>query len=144
MNDIEKAVSRFKEDYSCSQAIFSAFGSRFGINEQTALKIASTFGGGMARMGNTCGAVTGAFMVIGLKHGHTNPEDEELKEEVYRIVNRFADEFKSRNGSIFCRELLGYELSDPEQRQTVNEKGLPDTICVKLVRDSAEILEKLL
>lgn len=144
MNDIEKAVSRFKEDYLCSQAIFSAFGPRFGINEQMALKIASTFGGGMARMGNTCGAVTGAFMVIGLKQGHTNPEDEEFKEEVYRIVNRFADEFKSRNGSIFCRDLLGYELSDPEQRQTVNEKGLSDTICVKLVRDSAEILEELL
>ena len=98
----------------------------------------------MARMGDTCGAVTGAFMVIGLKHGRVDPENDEAKEKTYALVDQFVKRFKSRNSNIACRDLLGYEIGDPEQHEIIEEKGLFDTLCPKLVQDAAEILEELI
>jgi C_GCAxxG_C_C family probable redox protein len=144
MNNPERAVSCFKETFSCSQAILSTYGPELGLEKETALKVAGAFGGGMARMGEVCGAVTGAFIVIGLKHGKTKAEDEEAKEKTYLIVREFVERFKSRNGSIKCRELLGYDISTLEGIQLIKEKNLFYTICVKYVRDAAEIIEELL
>jgi len=137
---IDLAVSMFKEGYSCSQAIFSVFAEELGLDPKTAIKIATSFGGGMARMGETCGAVTGAFMAIGLKYA----VGKDSKDEVYGIVKKFVYEFKSRNQSIICKELLGYNLSTPEGMKAVKEKKIIDTLCPKLVQDAAEILEKIL
>ena len=144
MNDVEKAVFQFKKGHNCSQSIFSTYGTRYGISEEMALKIACPFGGGMARLGDTCGAVTGAFMTIGLKHGRVDPEDEELKEETYRLVNTFVEKFKARNKTIVCRELLGYDISNPQEHDKAEDEGLFDTLCPKLVQDAAEILEEML
>jgi len=144
MNNPERAVSCFKETFSCSQAILSTYGPELGLEKETALKVAGAFGGGMARMGELCGAVTGAFIVIGLKHGKIKAEDEEAKEKTYLIVREFVERFKSRNGSIKCRELLGYDISTLEGIQLIKEKNLFYTICVKYVRDAAEIIEELL
>jgi C_GCAxxG_C_C family probable redox protein len=144
MNNPERAVSCFKETFSCSQAILSTYGPELGLEKETALKVAGAFGGGMARMGEVCGAVTGAFMVIGLKHGKIKVEDEEAKEKTYLIVREFVERFKSRNGSIKCRELLGYDISTLEGIKLIKEKKLFYTICVKYVRDAAEIIEELL
>jgi len=139
-NRAEMAVSCFKEGFSCSQAILSIYGRELGIDKATALKISAPFGGGMARMGETCGAVTGAFMVMGLKHA-VNKEE---KERLYGLVNKFTEKFKSKNGSILCKELLGYNIGTPEGMKAVKEKGLINTLCPKLVRDAAEILEEIL
>ena len=144
MNNPERAVSCFKETFSCSQAILSTYGPELGLEKETALKVAGAFGGGMARMGEVCGAVTGAFIVIGLKHGKIKVEDEEAKEKTYLIVREFVERFKSRNGSIKCRELLGYDISTLEGIKLIKEKKLFYTICVKYVRDAAEIIEELL
>lgn len=144
MSEIEKAVSRFQKGHSCSQAVFSAYAPILGVSEKTALKIASSFGGGMARMGETCGAVTGAFMVIGLKYGRVDPQDEQAKEKNYEIVNQFVKRFKSRNTFIKCKDLLGCDIGDPEGHEMAEKNGLFDTLCPKLVQDAAEILEKLL
>jgi C_GCAxxG_C_C family probable redox protein len=144
MNNPERAVSCFKETFSCSQAILSTYGPELGLDREIALKVAGTFGGGMARMGDMCGAVTGAFMVIGLKHGKIKAEDEAAKEKTYLIVREFVERFKSRNGSIKCRELLGYDISTLEGIKLIKEKNLFYTICVKYVRDAAEIIEELL
>jgi C_GCAxxG_C_C family probable redox protein len=144
MNNPERAVSCFKETFSCSQAILSTYGPELGLEKEIALKVAGAFGGGMARMGEVCGAVTGAFMVIGLKHGKIKVEDEEAKEKTYLIVREFVERFKSRNGSIKCRELLGYDISTLEGIKLIKEKKLFYTICVKYVRDAAEIIEELL
>ncbi len=140
----EHAVSCFKEGFSCSQAILSTYGPELGLDRQTALRAAQAFGGGMARMGETCGAVTGAFMIIGLKHGRTRADDREAKERTYELVQRFVRKFKFRNGSIVCKELLGYDLSTPEGRRLIKEKGLIDTLCPKLVQDASEIIEEIL
>ncbi|MCX5803443.1 MAG: C-GCAxxG-C-C family protein [Proteobacteria bacterium] len=144
MNNPERAVSCFKETFSCSQAILSTYGPELGLEKETALKVAGAFGGGMARMGEVCGAVTGAFIVIGLKHGKIKAEDEEAKEKTYLIVREFVERFKSRNGSIKCRELLGYDISTLGGIKLIKEKNLFYTICVKYVRDAAEIIEELL
>ncbi len=144
MNRVERAVSCFKEGFSCSQAMLSSYGPQLGLNHELALKVSGAFGGGMARMGETCGAVTGAFMVIGLKYGKTKFEDEQAKEKTYSLVKEFVDRFKSRNGSIVCRELLGCDISTPEGRDLAKEKNLFATLCPKFVQDAAEIIEQIL
>lgn len=144
MSDIERAVSSFKEGFSCSQAILSTYARQSGLDRETALKISTAFGGGMARMGKTCGAVTGAFMVIGLKNGKINSDDEIAKEKTYSLAREFVSRFTSLNGSIECIKLLGFDINTPEGRQLANEKNLFTTLCPKLVQNAAEILEQIL
>lgn len=98
----------------------------------------------MARMGGTCGAVTGAFMVIGLKHGKTKADDDAAREKTYELAQQFAARFRARNKSIVCRELLGYDLATEEGRESVMEKNLFATICPRFVKDAGEILEEIL
>ena len=144
MNRVENTVSCFKEGFSCSQSLLSTYGIQFGLTREMALKVAGAFGGGMGRMGETCGAVTGAFMVIGLKYGKTKTEDEQTKEKAYSLVKEFVDEFKARNKSIVCRELLGCDISTPGGVTLAKEKNLFATLCPKFVQDSAEIIEQIL
>ena len=144
MNKIERAVACFEKGFSCTQAVLSTYGGDYGLSRDTALRVAGAFGGGMGRMGKTCGAVTGAFMVIGLKHGAKEAKDEDKKEKTYALVREFTERFRSRNGSIVCNELLGYDISTPEGRGLAQEKELFSTLCPGLVKDAAEILEQLL
>ncbi len=144
MSKVELAVACFDQGFVCSQAVFSTYSLQFGLDRETALKVAGAFGGGMGHMGEICGAVTGAFMVIGLKHGGTIAEDEQSEEKTYSLVNEFVNRFKSRNGSIVCRELLGCDISTPEGLNTAREKKLFTTLCPKYVRDAAEIIEQIL
>ncbi len=144
MGKADCAVSSFKEGFNCSQSVLSTYSKLFGLNHKVALKIAQAFGGGMARMGQTCGVVTGAFMVIGLKHGKVKAEDEEAKEKTYEIVREFVKRFKSLHGSIMCKDLLGYDLDIPEELEEVEEKQICETRCPEFVQNAVEILGKLL
>jgi len=144
MNRVEQAVSCYKEGFSCAPAVFSAYALEFGVDIETALKIATGFGAGMGRMGGTCGVLTGAFMVIGLKYGKTKAEDDQAKEKTYELVREFAKRFKSRNGTIVCNELLGCDLGTPEGMKLAKEKGAIDTLCPRFVQDAVEILEEML
>ena len=141
---VEQAVACFQEGYSCSQALLSTFAPQFGLDRELALKVSGPFGAGMGRMGDTCGAVTGAFMVIGLLHGRTQAGDQETKEKAYALVTELANQFRQRNGSLACRDLLGCDLSTPEGRQYAHDHGLPATRCVDFVRDAAEIIDRML
>ena len=143
MNRIETAVSRFADGFNCSQAVLSAYAGEFGLDDDTALKIASGFGGGMGRMADTCGAVTGAFMVLGLQYGQAS-SDREAKEGIYARIREFADRFQARNGSLVCRDLLGCDISTPEGLQHAKDEKLLTTICPKFVRDASEILGEML
>lgn len=140
---IQNAVEKFEKGFNCSQAVLSSFSEQFGLDCNTALRIATGFGGGM-KMGETCGAVTGAFMVLGLKYGNATPEDKETKEKTYEMVIEFTNRFKARNGSVICRELLGCDISTPEGSKVAVEKGLFSSVCPRLVQDAAEILEEML
>jgi C_GCAxxG_C_C family probable redox protein len=109
-----------------------------------ALKIACGFGAGIGRMGRTCGAVTGALMVIGLKHGQVNLADEKSRQRTYTLVKEFIDRFTALYGSTECKELIGYDLSDPGELSLARESGVFITKCPSFVYDSARILEDIL
>lgn len=143
MDHIEAALSRFAQGCNCSQAVASTFAGDFGLDQETVMKIASGFGGGMGRMGQACGAVTGAFMILGLKFAPASM-DREAKEQVYQRVREFARQFQERHGSIACRDLLDCDLSTPEGMRKNKEEKRSATICPGLVRDAVEILEKML
>lgn len=102
----EEAVALFKEKYNCCQAIFLPYSKLFGIDRDTALKMASGFGGGIARMGETCGAINAAVMVLGLKYGFTDNNDIDKKEKLNEIIKDFIKKFKSSHKNIYCRNLL--------------------------------------
>lgn len=146
MNEKEKAIALFKEGFNCSQSVFVAFSHRFGIDEDTAKKISAGLGGGMGRMREVCGAVSGASLVIGSIASATDGKDSENKQKNYELVREFAKRFTERNGSIICRELLGLDVkmeksAQPESRTTEYYKKRP---CVELVGDSVEILAELI
>jgi len=141
MSVADRAVERFGNGHSCSQAVFTALAEPMGLDYETALKVASGFGGGMGRMGATCGVVTGAFMALGLKSGGVGSE---AKDETYRLVNRFVELFRERHSSLECRDLIGCDLSTEEGRQEAREKDTHSTVCTGLVRDAVEIVEGLL
>lgn len=124
--------------------MLSTYSERFGLDRETAFRVAGAFGGGMSRMGETCGAVTGAFMVIGLKHGKTRAGDDDAREKTYELANEFSARFRRRNQSIQCRDLLGCDLSTEEGRDAVTEQNLFMTLCPRFVRDAGEILEEML
>ncbi len=109
-----------------------------------ALKVAGAFGGGMGRLGETCGAVTGALMVIGLKHGKIKDDDDEARERTYELAQEFTARFRARNESLLCRELLGHDLNTPDGMKAVADKQLFLALCPRFVRQAAEILEQIL
>jgi len=140
----EKAVDCFKEGFNCSQAVFSTYSGELGVEKETALRAAAGMGGGMGGLGEVCGAVTGAMMAIGLKHGHTEATDKEKKAKTYGRVRDYAGRFKARNGSILCRDLLGFDISTPEGMDQARQQGLFAERCPRFVSDAAEILEDFL
>jgi len=140
----EQAVNYHKEGSNCSQAVISVYAEDLGLSRKIALKIAQGFGGGMGRTAQTCGAVTGAFMVLGLKYGNADIHDIEAKERIYGLVREFVRRFESRNSSIVCRELLGCDISKPEGIQEAKEKDLFTSVCPKAVKEATEILDEMI
>ena len=143
-NRAERAESRFRHGYLCSQAVLSAFAPDLGMDTDAAFRIAAAFGGGIAGMGETCGAVTGVCMALGLRYARAEPDAGGGESRVDARVKEFVAAFKVRHDSILCRELLGCDLSEPEGGRMAREQNLFATVCPELVRDAAEILEQLL
>jgi C_GCAxxG_C_C family probable redox protein len=141
---LESAVACFNKGLTCSQAILSTYGDEFGLDRELALKLSCAFGGGMACMAETCGAVTGAFMVIGLKYGRTRVKDLRKRDKSYELAREFVSQFKTRHGSIICRELLGLDIGTPEGMRLAKERRLFTETCPNYVRDAAEIIENIL
>jgi len=144
LSKAEKAKKQFEKGFSCAPAVLSAYAERLGLEETLALKIACGFGGGIGRMGRTCGAVTGAVMAIGLKHGQANLGDEESRQKTHKLVKEFIDEFTALHGSIECRELIGYDLSDSAGLKLARKNKVFENKCPSFVYDSACILEDVL
>lgn len=145
MTKIDTATNFFADNYNCSQSVLVAFAPEFGLQEDKALKIATAFGAGMGRQQHTCGAVTGALMVLGLRYGKGINGTNDEKALTYQKTVEFMNEFKKRNGSINCKELLrGLDLNNPEEYKKIQDLNLFDTDCVKYVQDATEIAEKLI
>ena len=140
MNDtrVEKAIALFKEGFNCSQAVVTAFADYYGFTDEQALRMSASFGGGIGRMRETCGAACGLFMLAGLETGSTNGADREGKAANYKLVQELAEEFKRRNGALKCAELLGLSknepvISTPEKRTNQYYAKRP---CVKMVEEA--------
>jgi C_GCAxxG_C_C family probable redox protein len=133
----------FEKGYNCSQSVFAAFCDETGLDNDTALKIASSFGGGMGRLREVCGAVTGMFMVAGMKYGYTDASDKRAKTEHYRLIQDLAGQFEKENGSIICRELLGISIKhDDPIPETRSENYYKKRPCAELVEQAARILDE--
>jgi C_GCAxxG_C_C family probable redox protein len=139
-----EAVAAFNGGFSCSQAICSTYFQAFGVDRVTARKVSCGFGAGISRSGDICGAVSGAIMVIGLAYGMARSGDVASKEKTYRAVNDFLREFRQRNGAVDCTSLIGFDLSDPSQREMAKDRKVVATRCPVFVRDAAEILDEML
>jgi C_GCAxxG_C_C family probable redox protein len=143
MGKVTEAVDCFCRGAACSQAIVGTYGPAVGLPREQGIRLASGFAGGM-RLAQTCGAVTGAFLVLGLQHAGPNCEQRDGRENVYAAIREFAARFQQRNHTVVCKELLGCDISSPEGMTRATKEGLFRTICPKLVQDAAEILEETL
>lgn len=141
----EKAKEYFLEGYNCSQSVFLAFHEELGLDQETAARMSSSFGGGMGRLREVCGCVSGMLLAAGMMKGYSDPKDQDAKKEHYALVQTLAKAFQEHNGSIICRELLGLDhKSDqpvPEARTTEYYQTRP---CAELVADAAQILESII
>lgn len=144
MNRKDLALERFRGDYNCAQSVLSVFAAKYGLGEHDAFRIAWPFGGGMGRLQKTCGALTGAYMVIGLIWGAKRPETDEEKEKVYQIVRQFTARFQARHGATDCLTLLGRDISTPEGRQNAKDENRYALRCEKYVADAVEVIEGLI
>ena len=141
----DRAYELFKEGYNCSQAVFGAFCEELGVDFETAVKLASGFGGGIGRMREVCGAFSGLTMTASLIYGYSDPKELEGKKELYEKIRALADRFREENGSIICRELLGLQQAEqsaaPEARTSEYYKKRP---CAELCRYAADILDEFI
>lgn len=137
----EIAQELFLKGYNCAQSVFCAYADELGLDFDTALKLSSSFGGGMGRLREVCGAVSSMFLIAGLKYGYITPCNDEIKAEHYERIQQLAKEFEEKNGSIICRELLNLDVKNdspiPEKRTEEYYKNRP---CEKLVMSGAEII----
>jgi len=140
-NRVDEAVSCFHEGFNCAQAILSTYCEEFGMDKQTALKISCGLGVGMGRLQETCGAVSGAYLLIGLKYGTFSKENGQTKEKTYALVREFAKLFEERNKTTNCREILDIDIIHGD-KQVARERV--NAICPKMVQDAAEIIEEIL
>lgn len=134
----DRAVALFKEGYNCAQAVYMAYSDLFGMNEEQAARIVSSLGGGMGRLREVCGAVSGMFMIVAQRYPIVSPTDREAKTRNYKVVQQLAARFREKNGGIVCRDLLGL---DHDQDQPVPEKRTAEYYrkrpCAEYVRDAA-------
>jgi C_GCAxxG_C_C family probable redox protein len=142
MNKADSArASMVARKANCAQTVLTSFCEELGLDRKTALKLTLGYGGGIGGMGKTCGAVTGAFMVLGLRLPLTRKNAKEMRTEIHRVIDEFKEKFIAINGSLDCKDLLGCDLSTVEGALTAKEKDLFTTICPKLVYDAVKILE---
>lgn len=136
-----RAVELFKMGYNCAQSVTAAFADEYGYTEEQALKMSASFGGGIGRMRETCGAACGMFILAGLETGSADPTDREGKAANYAFVQELAEEFRRENGSLICAELLGLrerkpQEPNPEERTAAYYAKRP---CAQMVETAARI-----
>ena len=140
----DEAAETFKNGFNCAQAVFTTYADKFGIDRTSALKISCGFGAGMGRRQEVCGAVSGAILLIGCKHGKTLREDNAANDLTYKLVRELTDKFIAKHGSNSCRELLGCNLLTPEGQKYFKENNFQHSKCARYVHDAAEWAEEIL
>ena len=137
------AAELFLQGYNCAQAVAVAFTDVTGMDKQLAAKMAAPFGGGMGRMREVCGAVSGMFMVLGALYGYDNSDAESTKKELYKQVQALAEKFREENGSIICREILKNPPSDPNPSPRTAEYYAKRP-CARMVMTAARLMDEFI
>lgn len=143
MNKKELAIHEFKNGLNCSQTVLASYCEELSLDRPTALSIAAGFGSGMGRMQLTCGAVTGAFMAIGIYNGRKFENNADQKAKSAEMIQAFNKTFVKENKTIVCKDLLNFDISTPEGQQMARENNLFGAVCVKCIKDSIDILDNL-
>jgi C_GCAxxG_C_C family probable redox protein len=134
---VRLAAGRFARGFNCAQAVFSAFAEEAGVSNELALKLTAPLGAGMGRAGETCGALSGALLALGLRYGSDRPGG---KEEMYRLARAFIEQFRAQHGTLLCRDLVGHDISTPEGLQAAREHNSFGTVCPAIVEQTARAL----
>jgi C_GCAxxG_C_C family probable redox protein len=137
----EIALEKYFSDYSCAQSVLYAFCDDLGLDRDTALRLATGFGAGMARKQEVCGALSGGIMAIGLKFGRGEGQDKSVTEDAYQIVWELMSTFEAKYGSCRCRALTGYDLSTPEGQQLSKDNDVKHKVCQGCVQTVVEFVE---
>ncbi|HOE90627.1 MAG TPA: C-GCAxxG-C-C family protein [Candidatus Cloacimonadota bacterium] len=135
---LQQALEDFNNNYNCSQTVSRQFAEDYGLTKDLISRLNAGFGGGMC-IGYTCGAITGAIMVLGLKYAKTDPTAED-KKEFYAVVHKFLNEFKVVHGALNCHELIGYEAGNEIQKEQAREKGIFKDNCPKYIKTAIELV----
>jgi C_GCAxxG_C_C family probable redox protein len=138
----EKATTRFLEGYNCAQSVLLTMFEHWNGENELIPKIATAFGGGIGRCGSVCGALTGGVMALGIKYG-TNEPSLEKRLKVYKLAQKFLKRFEKHHGSVMCRELIGYDLSVPEELEKARRARIFEEKCVNFVKEAVETLIEL-
>jgi C_GCAxxG_C_C family probable redox protein len=141
---VEEAVNLFVDGYSCAQSLLAVYGPALGVEREAGLRLAAPLAGGMSRTDGACGAATGALLVLGLKHGHTDPDDEVGRERIRTLTQEFLRRYQERKGSTMCTDILGHNLSEPGVPEKVKAGQLSSLTCPDAVRTAAQLLEEYL
>jgi C_GCAxxG_C_C family probable redox protein len=141
--NIERAKEMFLNNSNCAQSVIAILGPDYGLDHEIAYKLSSAFGGGLNHQGKTCGAVLGAFMVLGLKYGNQIPEDSNSKQILCKATDLFVEKFTCLYGSIDCPGLLKYDIRIEEEQQIAKEKKLFNELCPLFVQSSIEIIQEI-
>ncbi len=141
---VENAVAMFNDGYSCAQSLLGVYGPLLGVERETALRLAAPLAGGISRTDGPCGAATGALLVLGLKYGHSHPDDEAGSGRIRSLTQDFLRHYQERKGSTLCTDILGANLSVPADLERVEADDLYDISCPGAVRTAAELLEEML
>lgn len=144
MSKENKAIEKFRNGFNCAQSVLSAYTSDFNLEESTALGITCGFGGGMGKLQETCGAVTGSFMVLGLYNYRKHANNEDRKENTYTMVQEFDKRFKAIHGTIRCHDLINCDLRTEQGSQYARDNNLFEVVCEKCISDSLLILGQLI
>ena len=138
----EKAVARFLEGYNCAQSVLLTMFEQWNGENELIPKIATAFGGGIGRCGSICGALTGGVMALGIKYG-TNEPSLEKRLKAYELAQKLFKRFEKQHGSVLCRELIGYDLSVPEELEQARKAKVSEEKCVNFIRKTVETLLEL-
>jgi C_GCAxxG_C_C family probable redox protein len=141
---ILKAISLHKSGFNCAQSVVAAFDEELNMDRSLALTMSVGFGGGMGRMQEKCGAVTGAFMVLGVCNGRKFADNAGLKNETYSMIQRFEQKFKAIHQTTNCMELLKCDIKTPEGFQSARDNGLFESVCDKCIADAICLVEELI
>ena len=140
----ENAISLFTSGLNCAQAVLTAYSKKLNIDENLAINISCGFGGGMGRLQETCGAITGAFMVFSIYNGKKYAENSVKKIMSYSMIQDFNSKFLDIHGTSICRELLNCDLTTKEGLEFMHKHDLSKNVCEKCIRSSVHLIEELI